>query len=207
MSGADPNAFGNYGTYLVFDPLSLDPGAAALDLAGVRYLAAPPGAGSPIGPQVEDRDAAPFHPPGALDRPHRDVRGGQFPRVYAGPDLTIFERPTALPRFRLEGPGTVRTLALEPERFTVETEAPIAVTLATAQKVLAPYWRVSLDGREIAVAAEGPFLALEVPAGTHRIEGRFRVPRRELAVSLLGLAALSAAIIAASRRRPGPQTG
>ena len=47
LAGADPNAFGTYGTYLVFDPLSLDPSARALDLASVRYLAAPPGVATP----------------------------------------------------------------------------------------------------------------------------------------------------------------
>ncbi len=201
LAGADPNAFGNYGTYLVFDPLSLDPSAPALDLAGVRYLAAPPGASSPIGADVEDRDAAPFHPKGALERPHRDFDGRAIPRVYAGPDLTIFERRTALPRFRLEGTGTVRTLALEPERFAIETDAPAAVPLATSQKAFAPYWRIFLDGREIAAQAGGPFLALEVPAGKHRVEGRFLVPRGELAVSALGLAALAATIITSIRTR------
>lgn len=201
LAGADPNAFGSYGTYLVFDPLSLDPHAPALDLAAVRYLAAPPGVSSPTGREVEDRDAAPFHPRGALARPSRDLDGPVLPRVYDGPDLTIFERSTALPRFRLEGPGSVRTLALEPERFAVETDAPAAVPLSTAQKAFAPYWRIFLDGREIPAPTAGPFLGLTVPAGRHRIEGRFLVPRWELAISGLGLAALGAAIISASRAR------
>ncbi len=60
IAGADPNAFGTHGTYLVFDPKTLDPGSPVLDLLGVRYLAAPPGASSPVGPDVEERDAAPF---------------------------------------------------------------------------------------------------------------------------------------------------
>jgi len=205
LAGADPNAFGSYGTYLVFDPLSLDPYAPALDLASVAYLAAPPGASSPIGEEVERRDAAPFHPPGALERGRRDFDAGGLRRVYAGRDLTIFERPTALPRFRLEGPGTVRTLALEPERFALETNAPAAVSLSTSQKAFAPYWRLFLDGREISAPAAGPFFSLEVPAGRHRLEGRFLVPRWELAVSAAGLAALGAAIISARRARaPAP---
>ncbi len=199
LAGADPNAFGAYGTYLVFDPATLDPASPALDLAGVRYLAAPPGAERPVGEEVEKRDAAPFQPPGAVERPRRVPDGPALPRVYAGDDLTIFERPTALPRFRLEGPGAVRTLALEPEWFAIETEAPAAVRLATSQKAFAPYWRIFLDGRPVQPEGPGPFLRLEIPAGAHRIEGRFRVPRPELAVSGLGLAALAAAIIAAGR--------
>ncbi len=205
LAGADPNAFGSYGTYLVFDPLSLDPDAAALDLAGVRYLAAPPGVSGPVGAEVEERDAAPFHPRGALERPRREFHGRPLARVYAGPDLTIFERPTALPRFRLDGSGEVRTLALEPERFSIETNAPAPGSLSTSQKAFAPYWRIFLDGRATPAAADGPFLRLEVPAGRHRIEGRFVVPRPELALSALGLAALGAAIISASRARARAQ--
>jgi hypothetical protein len=74
---------------------------------------------SPIGPEIEEHDAAPFHPPGTPVRARRDLVGASLRRVYAGEDLTIFERPTALPRFRLEGPGTLRTLALEPDAFVM----------------------------------------------------------------------------------------
>lgn len=199
LAGADPNAFGGYGTYLVFDPASLDPASPALDLAGVRYLAAPPGAARAVGTEVEKRDAAAFQPPGLSERPRRASDGPELPRVYAGPDLTIFERPTALPRFRLDGPGTVRALELAPERFAIETASPSAAPLATSQKAFAPYWQIFLDGRRVEPEGPGPFLRLEIPAGAHRIEGRFRVPRAELAVSALGLAALAAAIIAAGR--------
>jgi hypothetical protein len=202
LAGADPNAFGAYGTYLVFDPLSLDPSARALDLVSVRYLAAPPGVARPIGPEVEEHDAAPFHPKGALPRTARDVGGGALRRVYAGEDLTIFERPTALPRFRLDGAGTVRTLALEPESFTVETDAPQPARLATSQKAFAPYWRLFLDGKDVtAAASDGLFFELAVPAGRHRVEGRFRVPGPEVAVCGLGLLALAAIIITAIRTR------
>ncbi len=202
LAGADPNSFGTYGTYLVFDPLSLDPLAPALDRASVRYLAAPPGVSRPVGPEVEERDAAPFHPKGAIERPRRDVPDRKLPRVYDGPDMTIFERTTALPRFRLDGPGTARTLLLEPERFAVETDTPAAAALATSQKAFAPYWKVFLDGREVAAsAADGLFLGLEVPAGRHRVEGEFLVPRGELAVSALGLLALATIIITATRTR------
>ena len=203
LAGADPNSYGTYGTYLVFDPGSLDPSARALDLASVRYLAAPPGVSAPVGPEIEAHDAAPFHPKGAIPRTARDVGNASFPRVYAGPDLTVFERPSALPRFRLEGAGLVRTLELRPERFAVETETDEPGRLATSQKTFAPYWKVFLDGEDVTrEASDGLFFELAVPAGRHRVEGRFRVPaRRARGLGGSGSFALAAIMIAAPRRR------
>jgi hypothetical protein len=237
VTAADPNAFGGYGTYLAFDPLSLDPSSPVLDLLGVAYLAAPPGVSSPVGPEVEARDSAFFHIPGTPLRPW----AGTLPRVYAGPDMTIFERPTALARFRLvaraaaggvaeataassdvlagtafvapevasrwragrppgAGPGHVRASAILPERFSLETESDAPAILATSQKAFGPYWRLSLDGaRAEPILVNGLFLGMEVPAGAHRIEGRFRIPGAELAVSLAGLAALAATMMWAAR--------
>jgi hypothetical protein len=205
LGGADPNSYGTYGTYLVFDPVSLDPAARALDLASVRYLAAPPGVSTPVGPEIEPRDGAPFHPKGAIPRTPRDVGNATLPRVYAGPDLTVFERSSARPRFRLEGAGSVRTLELRPERFAVETEADEPARLATSQKTFAPYWKVFLDGKDVTrEASDGLFFELAVPAGRHRVEGRFQVPRAEAAAAGLGLLALAAIIITAARSRAEP---
>jgi len=106
VTAADPHAFGSYGTYLVFDPSTLHPDAAVLDLLGVRWLAAPPGALSPVGSEVLARDAAGFEAP-------RDSAISPAPassrlvRVYAGPDLTLFERPRAFPRFFTVGEARV----------------------------------------------------------------------------------------------------
>jgi hypothetical protein len=97
VTAADPHAFGSHGTYLVFDPDTLRPDAPVLDLLGVRWLAAPPGALGPVGAEVEARDAAGFQRPRGLISPAPVSQ--RFARVYAGPDLTLFERPTAFPRF------------------------------------------------------------------------------------------------------------
>jgi hypothetical protein len=98
VTAADPNAYGPYGTYLVFDPWSLDPASPVLDLLGVRWLAAPPGASSPVGAEAETRDAAPFQAEG--NAPARSKPGGpSLARVYAGRDLSLFERPHPFPRF------------------------------------------------------------------------------------------------------------
>ena len=242
LGAADPNAYGTYGTYLVFDPLSLDPRSPVLDLLGVRVLAAPPGVSSPVGPQVAAHDAAPFHAAGAPVREASRAPEAGFPRVYDGSDLTLFERDTALPRFRLvaeslpggieevrsadaatlrravflEPPdhgrllatagqrridGTVRVTAVRPEGFTLETENGTSALLVTSQKRFPPYWRTWIDGREVpSLNANGLFLGLEVPAGRHRVEGRFVVPGAEIAVAACGLLGLLAVMIAARTR-------
>jgi hypothetical protein len=241
VSAADSNAFGAFGTYLVFDPLSLDPESPVLDLLGVTLLAAPPGASSPVGPDVEARDAAPFRAED-IEAPAAAPASTSLKRVYSGDDMSLFERPSALPRFFLvagtlpggieearradretlahfvfvppvehrrrsgaaisrAAEGTIRTIEIRPERFALDVDAPHGTLLVSSQKRFPPYWQTFLDG----IAAEGfiangLFIGLEVPAGRHLIEGRFRVPRGELAVSGLGLLALLAVMIAAARR-------
>ena len=96
LTEADPSPFGRFGTYVVLDPASLDPDSAVLDLLGVGTLAAPPGARSPVGADVETRDAAAF----SLDEPPPARRGGWESRlVYDGADMALFARPAAFPRF------------------------------------------------------------------------------------------------------------
>lgn len=239
VSAADPNAFGTYGTYLVFDPLSLDAESPVLDLLGVSLLAAPPGSSAPAGPEVEARDAAPFRPQDTETPPALPV-STPLSRVYDGPDMTLFERPHALARFFSVGetrPGGIEEVRLAdrdtlsravfvdpevharlaqrspprssarveiseltPERFRLEVEGP--TLLVGSQKRFPPYWRTFLDGRETGgFTADGLFLGLEIPAGRHRVEGRFLVPRRELAASALGVLALAAVMIAAAKPR------
>jgi len=245
IEAADPAAFGRYGTYLVFGPRTLRPESPVLDLLDVKYLAAPPGAKSAVGLEVETRDAAPFESPAAAPA-RREAPA--LRAVYDGPDMTVFERPTPLPRFFLVArtlPGTIREVAatdretlahavfvseedhrrlaaaesergaegsvrilkLRPESFALETENPRPSLLISSQKRFLPYWRASLDGRDVAsFAANGLFLGLEVPAGKHRIEGRFVIPRVELAVSLLGLIALGAVLVRARNLPESPAT-
>jgi hypothetical protein len=247
VSAADPDSFGRYGTYLVFDPFSLDPRSPVLDLLGVRVLAAPPGVMRPVGPEVEARDAAPFHASDAAARPapSPDPREAPPRRIYSGPDLTLFSRDGALPRFfsvartlpggveevrradraalsacafvepavhaRLirkeeeRGVSAVTVRELRPERFVLDVEGEKPTLLVGSQKRFAPYWRTFLDGSEVeSFAADGIFLGVEVPAGRHRVEGRFLVPRGELAVCVAGLLALAGVLLGARKLRESP---
>jgi hypothetical protein len=227
----------------LFSPLSLDPASPVLDLLNVTTLAAPPGAPLPVGEEVERRDAAAMEPvdPRTV---RRDPDSAQFPRVYSGPDLTLFARPSAFPRFRLvsralpggideasraDRPtlatsvfvppdvarrlapgeagrgsgGSIRVVALDPERFELSTVTPLPSLLVSSQKSFPPYWRLFLDGSPVpGFAANGMFLGLELPAGRHRVEGRFVIPRLELLISVVGLASLTAVMARALRRQP-----
>ena len=232
VSAADPNAYGRFGTYLTFHPRSLDPSSPVLDLLNVTALAAPPGSAAPVGADAARRDAARMGP---IDPETVPAEGpGRFPRIYSGPDLTLFARPTAFPRFRLVPQaraggvdevrhadretlatsvfvppdverrlaagaagrgtgGTIRVLALEPERFELETDLPLPSLLVSSQKSFPPYWRLSLDGTPATgFPANGIFLGMELPAGRHRVEGRFAIPGLELLISVVGLIALTA---------------
>lgn len=241
VSAADPNAFGTFGTYLVFDPSSLNPESPVLDLLGVTLLAGPPSASSAVGPAVQALDAAPFRVQDTETPPALPL-STPLPRIYDGPDMTLFERPHAFARFFSVGetrPGGVEEVRLadrdvlsravfvdpavharlaqgearrssarveiaelKPERFRLEVEGAAPTLLVTSQKRFPPYWRTYLDGREVeSFTADGLFLGLEVPAGRHGVEGRFLVPRGELAVSGLGLLALLAVMIAAAKPR------
>jgi hypothetical protein len=243
LSGADGNAYGRYGTYLLFHPRSFDPASPVLDLLNVTTLAAPPGSRFPTGVEVERRDAAVMEALGARTV-HPDPDAAKFPKIYDGGDLTLFARPGAFPRFRLVSRalpggveearsadratlasgvfvpqdvatrllaaeasrgsgGEVRVVRLEPERFEVETTTPLPSLLVSSQKSFPPYWQLCLDGARVpGFAANGLFLGLELPAGRHRVEGRFLIPRLELVISFLGLITLGAVVVRALGRSP-----
>jgi len=239
LSAADPFSFGRYGTYLLFDPRSLDPGSPVLDLLNVTVLAAPPGSPAPTGAAASERDAAAMDPPGLAARPLPDA--ARFPRIANGRDMTLFARPSAFPRFwlvsralpggieevrranretlasvvfappdvaralasgepRRGSDGAIRIVSLAAERFELETETPLPSLLVSSQKRFPPYWRLFLDGRRASdFAADGIFLGLELPAGRHRVEGKFQIPRWELLLSGVGLIAFAAIVIRAFR--------
>ncbi|HKF44394.1 MAG TPA: hypothetical protein VKG01_14930 [Thermoanaerobaculia bacterium] len=73
-------------------------------------------------------------------------------------------------------PGTLKILERSPERLRLETRSPDPIWLF----VLRGFWphrTVKLDGREAPVfASQLAFSAMVVPAGTHRIDWRERVP-------------------------------
>ena len=241
LSAADPRVFGSTGTLLIFHGDTLDARAPVLDFLNAASIAAPPGVERPDSRAAMEADAGyPIAP--APSPPRRS--SPPLERVYAGSDMTIFDRPGVFPRFfavaraRPGGAGeaaaadreTLRTTVFASgadadaidaaakssrpdaaevrmtrdadERFDVDVAAPTPIVVASSQKRFDPYWRTTLDGRPLAAfSANGPFFGFVVPAGRHRITGRFRFPRAELALSGLAALLLAASVAAAVRGR------
>ncbi len=91
------------------------------------------------------------------------------------PVVSLADRPPD-PNIKWRRAGEVKTLKLEANRCDVTTIAPRAgwlwVSLAPVQG-----WQWRLDGVEVKLE-QGPGIVqyLEVPAGRHRLEGRYRPP-------------------------------
>src|SRR6266508_979278 len=176
LSGADPLSFGRYGTYLLFDPRSLDPGSALLDLLNVTVLAAPPGSPAPSGPGVLSQDAAAMEPAGPFERPAPD--GRRFPRIYDGPDLALFARPSAFSRFWLVSralPGgieEVRRADRETLASAVFAPPDVARALVSGER------RRSSDGaiRIVSLAPERFELETETPLPSLLVSSQKRFP-------------------------------
>ena len=219
LSAADPGIYGRTGTLLISDPRTLDPASPILDLLGVSAIAAAPGTAEPA--------------------------GGALRETYGGPDLAVFRRPTAFPRFFLatkwqpggidavarasrdalretafvdpedavlvppgivpRGPeGSVVVEAYGDDSFGLRVRTASPALLVSSQKLFPPYWTARLDGVAAApLRVDGLFFGLPVPAGDHVVEGRFRIPAGEVAVSALAALAVAAmaATSALARRR------
>jgi len=129
---------------------------------------------------------------GGLEDVRRADRRTLATAVFTPPDVARRLSPAEPSR---GSGGTVRIVRLDPERFEVETVTPLPALLVSSQKRFPPYWRLSLDGKPVdGFEANGLFLGLELPAGRHRVEGRFRIPRWELLISVVGLISLAVTI-------------
>ncbi len=103
------------------------------------------------------------------------------------------------------GPGRyviARIAEDEPERVVADVTAEAAGILVLADLAY-PGWGARLDGRPAPVLrADGFFRAVAVPAGSHRVEFRYR-PISFYAGSAISLLALAAILAGTRRRTPG----
>ena len=160
--------------------LSLDPVGAGLDLGRAcaisRRRRRVSRAGRPRDRGARRRAVSIRRERSPRTRARRRRKARLPARVRGAGPRPVFERPSALPRFRLEGAGLVRTLELRPERFAVETETDEPARLATSQKTFAPYWKVFLDGEDVDAGSLGRPLLRARGAGRPP-PGRGTVPR------------------------------
>jgi hypothetical protein len=88
-----------------------------------------------------------------------------------------------------------------PDSFRVRVRGDSPTMLASSHKLFPPYWAARVDGQAVSpVEVDGMFFGARVPAGSHVVEGNFRIPRAEVAVSAaaaLALLALGASSLAA----------
>ena len=155
--------------------------APALDFLNVKYLISAPGRAAP---------------------------GAKWRRVYSGPDGTLFENALVMPR--VSGPAaisayseTVNTVAF---RASVAAGAPALVATSLADD---GGWtaREGHAGPRIATLRTpggGPFLALSLSPGDHRVVLEYSPPgfRAGMLLSVATLVAAAVALFVAWRRRP-----
>jgi hypothetical protein len=100
------------------------------------------------------------------------------------------------------GEGEVRVLERHPGHWLLETEGPEVGRVGLTES-RDPGWRVTVDGEPAEVEPYlSDFMAVHVPAGTHRVEWRFSPPgfRELLAVSAFGWGVVVAAFVRRRRR-------
>ncbi len=210
LSAADPGIYGRTGTLLISDARTLDPASPVLDLLGVSAIAGPPEA--PPLPGLPEtyagRDLEIFRRPSAFPRffaVRRVLPGGIDETARASRETlrtTAFLASADLrslpPAPRNDPPPEVAVERYFPDSFQVRVSGDSSSVLVSSQKLLPPYWTARVDGRAVTpIEVDGMFFGVTVPAGSHLVEGSFRIPRAEAAVSaaaalaLLGLGASS----------------
>jgi hypothetical protein len=153
---------------------------AALDFLNVRYLVATPGRAAP---------------------------GPRWRPVYSGADGTVFENGSVRPRISPVEPDAAKISEYRETTNAVRfrADAPVRDAVLVASLVQDGGWRARDEsGRPLPVSrANGPFLAVTVPRGDHRVSLTYTPPgaRAGAAVSLVSLVVAATAAFL-GRRRP-----
>lgn len=120
----------------------------------------------------------------SLAAPAFDPRGEVFLPVDARPLITVTNRTTA----------TIRAARFTNSRVTLTVDA-VAPSLVVIAQTYYHWWRASVDDRPVRLwRANYAFQALEVPAGTHRVELVYRDRSFYLGAAISGLTLLGGAL-------------
>lgn len=111
-----------------------------------------------------------------------------YTSVIIGPEVPEAFEPR---KAKLEPQGSVGIASETPQHITLDVDTPVAQYLVLAHTRY-PGWEATLDGEPVRILdANTAFMALDVPAGRHRVEFKYRP--RSFRVGLL-LAALGLAL-------------
>lgn len=195
-----------------------------LDLAAVRYVVATPsedvfGWGLDLPRAPFGDDAVRFY-----RNDHALARARYVPRIEVIPDRSVvlnrlvygdddLEQVAFVEEATPSGftgaagaaaePGTARFVTDDPEHLVIEVEAPAAGFLVLADQFY-PGWRATVNGAPVPIyRANYMFRLIEVPAGSSRVEFRYRPTSVAVGagVSLAGLGALAVLLWGAAGRR------
>jgi hypothetical protein len=137
--------------------------------------------------------------------PRRASPGSKWSTAYAGGDGTVFENRDVLPRVFAQARGSVRVSAYRETTNTVSFRADVRDDRAVlvASLVQDGGW-TARDERnaDLPVSrANGPFLAVTVPAGEHLVRLRYSPPGLRAGLLITMAAASGILILALARRR------
>jgi hypothetical protein len=142
--------------------------------------------------------------------PHRETPGPKWRLVYSGEDGTVFENGQVLPRvFAPPGRGSDGSVRVsdyreETNSASFRAEAPPFGASVVASLVQDGGWtaRDEAGSRLSTSRANGPFLAIALPGGDHRVRLTYAPPGSK-AGALVSLGTLAAVLVIGTARRRG----
>jgi hypothetical protein len=146
--------------------------------------------------------------------PGRSAPGTRWRQVYSGNDGTVFENGSVFPRVFPAETGAVRVTGYRETTNTVSFEADVAQQRAVVvASLLSDGGWTARDQRNVQLPvgrANGPFLAVTLPRGTHTVRLKYTPPglRAGIAISAVSAVfALAAAIRGRRSRRTAAGAG
>jgi hypothetical protein len=142
--------------------------------------------------------------------PHRETPGPKWRPVYSGEDGTVFENGQVLPRVFAppergsDGSVRVSDYREETNSASFRAAAPPAGAVVVASLVQDGGWtaRDETGSRLSTFRASGPFLAITLPGGDHRVRLSYAPPGSK-AGALVSLGTLAAVLVIGAARRHG----
>jgi hypothetical protein len=119
----------------------------------------------------------------------------------------LYRLSGSLPRFEIEGGGSLHAALDRPGHIRLDVEAKDAGARVVVREAWSRGWSAWLDGRGLPLERhEGRYLAVRAPAGRHELELRYRAPglRPGALVTALGAAAAGLLWRRAKRFDPEP---